>query len=172
VFGQNGFVAIAQGEITDPAQLIGKWPVAPVASAAHGDAQTASERQQGAAKGAAADTAQQARDAGKLAGGEANIDKGRNVAVAEFPAGHGMPELRLSLIHEMPDIWRFDIPDNVDGRTLHDSLLKHLNMLGDGSNWPSDVNEGYRMVAHHVLMALYNVDANAGASQHQGHVNQ
>ena len=153
VFGTGGFVAIAQGEIADPAQLVGKWPVAPLA----GEARQAAGRQ--TIIGAAADTAQQVSDAGKVAGGDANLDKGRNVAVARIPAGHGMPEVTASLIHELPDIWRFDIPDTVDGRKLHDNLAKHLNALGDGSNWPADVNDAYRMVAHHVLLAIYDADA-------------
>lgn len=156
VFGTSGYVAIAQGEITDPAKLIGHWPLAPVAPG-QGEAQSAAAHESGAGKSAPADTAQQIRDAGKAAGGKTNLDKGRNVAVARYPAGHNMPELTLSLIHEAPDIWRFDIPDNVDGRKLHDNLLQQLNALGDGSKWPTDVNDAYRMVAHHVLMALYDV---------------
>ncbi|HZK79611.1 MAG TPA: hypothetical protein VFC46_01055 [Humisphaera sp.] len=154
VFGTNGFVAIAQGEISDPAQLIGKWPVAPLTEA---DAKLAGAKIH-PGSGAPADTAQEVRDAGKLFGGETNMNKGRNVAVAEFPAGHGMPAIRASLIHELPDKWRFDIPDNVDGKMLKNNLLKQLDLLGDGSKWPADMTEGYRMVAHHMLMAIYNID--------------
>ncbi len=164
VFAANGFIAIAQGVITDPAQLIGKWPLAPVASA---QAQTAGARQP-AEKSAPADTAQQTRDAGKYFGGDVNLNKGRDVAVAMFPAGDGMPELTLSLIHELPDKWRFDIPDNVDGKMLHANLLNQLDMLGDGSKWPADENTAYRIVARRVLMAIYNVDANHESSHHDG----
>lgn len=157
VFGEAGYVAIAQGEIADPAQLVGKWPVAPLAA---GEARLAAEKEPGKQdkEGAPADTAQQVREAGKAAGGDVNLNKGRDVAVARFPAGHAMPALDLSLIHENPDVWRFDIPDNIDGRKLHDNLVKHLNLLGDGSNWPDDPKDAYRMVAHHVLLALYDVD--------------
>lgn len=151
IFGEGGHVAMLTGEVADPTQLVGKWPVAPVGP----EAMTAAGKEP--AKAAPADTAQQTRDAGKVGGGDVNLEKGRNVAIARFPASHGMPAIDSSLIHELPDIWRFDIPDNIDGQKLHDNLLAHLNQLGDGSHWPADIKEAYRIVGHHVLMALYDV---------------
>jgi hypothetical protein len=148
VFGGNGIV-LAQGEVADPNAVIGHWPVAPV---------PASAAQPAAAKVAPADTAQQAHDAHKLFGGNVNLEKGRDVALARFPASHGLSALDASLIHEKPDIWRFDIPDTVDGRKLYDNLVHHIDMMGDPKTWPDDVNEGYRMLAHHVLMAIYDVN--------------
>lgn len=148
VYGEGGFLQIAAGEVSDPAQLAGNWPVAAVAAA---ESRTAGERQP-------ADTAQQRRETEEVAGGDVNLEKGRNVAVVRFPASHGMPAIDASLIHELPDIWRFDLPDSVDGKRLHDNLLKHLNMLGDGSAWPADSKEAARMITHHVLLALYDID--------------
>jgi len=95
-------------------------------------------------------------NSGKTGGGDTNRDPGRNVAAAVIPASHGMPEIAVPLIHEMPDSWRIDLPDNVDGAKLHDSLLKHLTMVDEHKDqWPSDVNEAYRMVTHHVMAALF-----------------
>jgi hypothetical protein len=162
VFGTNGFVAITLGQIVDPNQLIGHWPLQAVAQ---NEARTASERQPAVA--APADTEQQRRDANKLAGGKTKLEKSRLVAIAIYPASHNLPALTLSMVHENIDSWRFDIPDNIDGKTLHDNLLKQLDMLSQNSSkWPSDVNDGYRMVAHHILMAMYDVEAPANG-QHQ-----
>jgi hypothetical protein len=156
VFGEKGFVAIAQGEINNPQQLVGNWPVKPQASGAA----MASGKQ-----AAAADTAEQRKDLDQAAGGDANLDKGRNVAVARYPAGHGLPAIDASLIHELPDIWRFDLPDNIDGQKLSSNLLTHLGHLGDPSQWPADVNEAYRAVGHHVLAALYDVQGDKQGKQ-------
>ena len=152
VFGDKGWVAIQQGEVADAAAIIGHWPVSPTAATA---AQTAA----GKTGAAAADTAQQSRDAGKTSGGATNLEKGRNIAVARYPASHGMPALDLSLIHENPDIWRFDIPDNIDGKKLFENLVHHLDAMGDPKTWPDNPNDAYRMVGHHILMAIYDVNA-------------
>jgi len=149
VFGANGIV-LAQGEVADAKAVIGHWPVAPL---------PVSAAQPAAGKTAApVDTAKQARDANKVGGGDTNLEKGRNVALARYPASHKMPAIDASLIHENPDIWRFDIPDTMDGRKLIDNILHHIDMMGDPQTWPADVNEGYRMVAHHMLMAIYDVN--------------
>ena len=142
------FVRILQGEVSDPKALVGNWPV------------QATDRMidRAVTAGSKVDIAKQAKDANKPFGGETNLEKGRNVALAYLPASHGAPALKLSLIHELPDVWRFDIPDNIDGQKLHDGLLNHLTWLDEHKDrWPGDVNEAYRMVGHHVLMAVYDV---------------
>src|SRR5439155_13783308 len=149
------------GEVSDPQALVGHWPV-PVTegyamAGGVGEAQTA---------GAKIDTAKQQADAKKTFGGQTNLEKGRNVALLYIPASHGAPDLKLSLIHEMPDIWRFDIPDNIDGQKLYDNLLTHLTWVDEHrEQWPGDVNDAYRLVAHHVAMALYDVPMKG----HAGH---
>lgn len=145
VFGTNNYVVVAQGEISDPQALIGHWPVAPNASAVVAGA-----------KKPAVNTAEQAEETAKAAGGDTNLNKGRNVAVARYPAGHGLPAVDASLIHELPDVWRFDLPDNVDGQKLTANLIAHLNQVG-AKGWPDDINEAYRIVAHRVLLAIYDV---------------
>ena len=160
VFGNafNGF-AIAQGEISNPA-LLSNWPVENkgAMNLKAGDTATV-KTTPGSDKGVAGDVK---REANKATGGDTNLNKGRNVAVVMFPQSHGMPELMVSMIHELPDAWKIDVPDTVDGQKLHDQLLKHLTMFGnDKDKWPADVNEASRMLSHHVLVAVYGVGHDA-----------
>jgi hypothetical protein len=98
-------------------------------------------------------------------GGDRNLDQGRNVAYVTVAASHILPELKVPLIHELPDMWKIDVPDSVTGQKLYDNLLKHLTMADEQKDqWPSDVNDAYRMVSHHVLMAILDVDENAHAA--------
>jgi hypothetical protein len=78
-----------------------------------------------------------------------------------------MPELKVPLIHELPDMWKIDVPDSVTGPMLYDNVLKHLTMANEMKDkWPADENDAYRAISHHVLMAIMNVDhdAKAGAT--------
>jgi len=82
-------------------------------------------------------------------------DPGRNIALITFPAGHGLPQLDVPFIHEMPDNWRIDVPDDLDGPRLRDNFMKHLTMVTDmKAQWPADENEAYAIVAHHVFTAI------------------
>jgi len=94
-----------------------------------------------------------------------NLDKGRNVAYVTVAASHGLPELKVPLIHELPDVWKIDVPDSVDGKKLYDNVLTHLTTANDMKDkWPSDVNDAYRMVSHHVLMGILDVNEKADAA--------
>jgi len=100
-----------------------------------------------------------------ITGGDRNLEKGRNVAYVTVAASHALPELKVPLIHELPDFWKIDVPDSVDGKKLYDNLLNHLTMVNEHKDqWPSDVNDAYRMVSHHVLMAVLDVNENAAAA--------
>jgi len=108
----------------------------------------------------------------KTGGGNTNREPGRNIATvkingfaqasAKVQPGQPMTakmeaakEMAIPMIHELPDSWKIDIPDNIDGQKLHDNLLKHLTMVDeDRANWPADKNEAYREVTRHVMMAL------------------
>jgi len=105
-----------------------------------------------------------------ITGGDRNLEKGRNVAYVTVAASHNLPELKVPLIHELPDVWKIDVPDGVDGAKLYDNLLKHLTMVNEHKDqWPNDVNDAYRMVSHHVLMGVLDVDENAaGAAARHG----
>jgi hypothetical protein len=107
-----------------------------------------------------------AADASKPAtGGDRNLEKGRNIAYVTVAASHSLPELKVPLIHELPDVWKIDVPDSVTGQKLYDNVLKHLTMANEHKDqWPSDINDAYRMVSHHVLMAVLDVDESAAGA--------
>jgi len=93
--------------------------------------------------------------ADKTAGGDVNREPGRKVAKFTFPASHNMPDVYVPLIHEFPAAWKIDVPDQLDARKLYDNLLTQLTMIDDHKDmWPTDVNDAYRLVSHHVLMAV------------------
>jgi hypothetical protein len=50
------------------------------------------------------------------------------------------------------------VPNNITGEKLKNNLAKHLTHVKDKAMWPSDKNDAAAMIAHHVLMAAYNVD--------------
>jgi hypothetical protein len=60
-----------------------------------------------------------------VTGGDRNLEKGRNIAYVTVAASHSLPELKVPLIHELPDVWKIDVPDSVTGQKLYDNLLKH-----------------------------------------------
>jgi hypothetical protein len=153
------FLKVSQGTVADPGQLVGKWPVMVLSEA---DAPMAGE------KGMMIDTSKQAMDKDKTFGGTTKLEKDRDVAVVTYPTAGMAPSLTVSMIKEVPDSWRFDIPDNVDGQKLHDNLLLQLNKLGDGSKWPADENEAYRAVTRHVLIAIYDINLKPGSAHHAG----
>jgi len=142
----QGFT-IAQGEISNPA-LLSNWPVDNPKATAGGQSKDAK--------------AEGRLDTNNRPGnrpGDRNLEKGRNVAVVYFPPSHHAPELNVSLIHELPDHWRVDVPDNIDGQMIYNQLLNHFTRMDEHKDqWPSDVNDAYRMVCHHVFMAIYNID--------------
>lgn len=143
-------VALLRGEIEDPKAVAAHWPVKPVAPrAGEGDAVEAGAAQQ-------AERNEKGNDDPNL---NSNIEKGRDVAIATIPASHGLPALRVSLIREANG-WRIDIPNNITGHQLRSNLAKHLTHVKDAAGeWPADKNEAAALVAHHVLMACYNIDA-------------
>jgi len=160
----KGFT-IVQGEIANPA-LLSNWPV-DNKSKAGASLQVGDTKVEGKASlnGANAPnaTATGARDETNKPGnkpGDRNLEKGRNVAIVTFPAGKDAPEVTASLIHELPDQWRFDIPDTIDSNKFYQNLLAHMTEFGEMKDqWPTDVNEASRMVTQHVLEALYDMPA-------------
>jgi len=100
------------------------------------------------------------QDANKVGGGETNRNPGRAIATVTIAASHGLPEVRVPMIHEFPDRWKIDVPDDVSAEQMHDNLLKHLTMLDEQKDqWPTDPKEAYRIASHHILAAIMNADA-------------
>jgi hypothetical protein len=141
VFGNPVIFTYAQGEIGKDAQLAGeKLP----------PAENVTKDNLGK------------KDAQGNTAADRNLDKGRNVAYVTVAESHGMPLLKVPLIHELPDLWKIDVPDGVTGQMLYDNLLKHLTTANDMKDkWPTDENDAYRAISHHVLMAIMNVDHDA-----------
>jgi len=146
----NEQFAILQGEVADPNVAMANWPVPATMQMA---AKPADERGTAVVAGAVQGDK-----------GDINLERGRNVALVRVPASHGLPALTLSLIHELPDQWRIDLPNNITGEQLKSNLLTHLTHVASMKDkWPADENEAYRAVSHHIFMALYNVDMPSGS---------
>jgi hypothetical protein len=151
------------GEVSDEATALANWPV-PATTDLMGQAREAA----GTITGNSNKTNQTGdvseKNQGNKAAENEKLDTGRNVAVMQFPASHGLPTLNISMIHQLPDNWRVDIPNDRTGEQIYQDLLTHLTYADEHKDqWPSDVNDGYRMFAHHVLMALYGVPMNEKA---------
>jgi len=57
------------------------------------------------------------------------------------------------------------LPDNQSAEQLQQSLAKHIDEISQMKDkWPSDKNEGYRMVAQHVFEAFYDTGSATGAT--------
>jgi hypothetical protein len=146
----DSFLTVLTGEVANPDQLVGKWPV---------DAGP-QLKNLGANNGKM--TPSDAEQAKKMFGGSVNLEKGRNVAIVVIPASHGMRGVTASMIHEATG-WRFDIPNNIDADLLHENLRGALTALSEKTDWPADFAEAQRAAAHSIIAALYNVDLNAKA---------
>jgi hypothetical protein len=139
------FLHILTGEVSDSAQLVGKWPV---------QASMVGAQPAGKVSPSDSDVTK-----GKMFGGDVNLEKGRNVGLAHFKASHGMPGITASMIHENLGGWHFDIPNNIDAQTLYNNLINNLSYLDSHKDQlPADVNDGYRMFSHAVVSSLYGVD--------------
>jgi len=149
-------VPVVRGEVQDPKQVASNWPLPAVTASAGGA--------EGDAVQAAASEEKTTNDKPDL---DSNIEKGRNVAIATIPASHGLPALNVSLIREAK-AYRIDAPNTLTGQRLNDNLVKHLTHVADNAaQWPTDRREAARMLTHHVLMAVYDVDVPAGQQKQQ-----
>jgi hypothetical protein len=142
VFGAP--LLIIPGEVTDSATALAHWPV----PATPDQAVAASGKERAVPAG---EVKKETKDQ--------KLEKGRHVTLVRFPAMAGRPELTISMIHHLPAFWRIDIPDDRGGEQIYNDLLAQLTYLADHSDkWPNDVNEAGRVVAYHVLAALYGVN--------------
>jgi hypothetical protein len=169
----DSFARIIQGEIGEARTAGGKET--PSAEPANVKGGTADELKKSGVN-------QPDPQSNKASGGDTNREAGRNVATVIIPgglkdmkikeavgqanqgnlgnaaqaaAGAMQNDLVVPFIHEMPDAWKIDVPDSIDGQRLYDNLLKHVTMFDeDRANWPADVNEAYRTASRHVLAAV------------------
>jgi hypothetical protein len=141
VFTANA-LHIQTGEVADPQLLIGKWPVDP--------------RTPGSAAGKVTQSdIDQAQN--RLMGGNVNLEKGRNVAIAHLMGSTRLNGANASLVHEAGG-WKFDVPNTLTAQRLYNNLVSNLAYLDQRKNeWPADVNEGYRDFARAVTASLYDI---------------
>ena len=151
----NQFAMIMQGEIGEGgARVAGeRVPGAPADPAAPGAPRDP------AAPGAPADPVGPDADRDRVAGGDTNRDPGRNVATVMIKESHGLPSAHVSMIHEMPDSWRIDVPDTVTAEQLRGNIENALTKLNEKqAEWPADVNEAYRHATHVIVLAVQGQD--------------
>jgi len=144
----SDFIHVMTGEVSDPQLLVGKWPVDPMGlSDMTGAGGTAGKITQ-----SDADIAKS-----KTFGGDVNLEKGRNVALAHLMGSHGMKGFTASLIHENLVGWKFDVPNTLTADQLYNNLVANLGYLDQHKDaWPNDVNQAYRDFTHAVAASLYN----------------
>ena len=167
VFG--GFAMISEGEIGDSARTAGERLSADGQRV--GDTASGTANVGGVAGEATVNTetgranvdvdnntgidAPRADTSGQTAADRNLNDPGRNIATVTIAASHGMPELKVPLIHEAGG-WKIDIPDHVDATKLRDNVQNALTKCGENKDkWPADANEAYRGVTHKVLLAIF-----------------
>lgn len=98
----------------------------------------------------------QARQAAGADDPDANRDEGRNVAGVMIAESHGLPQLTVNMIHEMPDSWKIDIPDAVTGQQLYTNLSKALDDLANNKDkWPQEQADAQRYITHNLMMAIH-----------------
>jgi len=142
------FIHIMTGEVTDPQLLVGKWPVDPV-SLSDMNAGTAGKVTQ-----SDADIAKS-----KTFGGDVNLEKGRNVAVAYVMGNHGLKGFTASLIHENLVGWKFDVPNTMTADQLYNNLVANLSYLDQHKEtWSTDVNQANREFTHAISASLFNIN--------------
>jgi hypothetical protein len=156
--GTFGNVTIMTSEVQNPDQLVGNWPIKQAT-----DVSVGTDGVKGEDKPQLAASKQDIKQTkNEMFGGDVNLEKGRDVAVVAIPSTMGLPAVNCSMIKEHLSGWHFDVPNNITGQQLHDSLVKHLTMIvHDESNWPTDVNSAYGLVGHHIIEAIYGIDGMA-----------
>jgi len=157
----NDFISIQTGEITDPKQLIGKWPVQASSKAGSSSGAMGTPGTPGGASGTI--TQQDVNQATNNAfGGDVNLDKGRNVAIAHLTKTQNFEPLTASMIHEAGG-WKFDVPNNLSAEELYNNLVKNLSYFEQHKDqWPADSTTACRELTHVVVASLYNVPLGEG----------
>ena len=141
----SDFITIQTGEVTDANLLVGKWPV---------DAGLMDNALEGAGKLTQSDADLTKK---KVFGGDVNLEKGRNVAIAHVYSSADFHGLNASLIHEAGG-WKFDVPNTLTADGLYDNVVKNLTTLAvEKDKWPADVNDGYRLFTRVITSSMYDV---------------
>ena len=96
---------------------------------------------------------------GTTSGDKAAVAASRNdrqTKTLHIAESHGMPAVDVPIISE-GGRWRINVPDDVDATALKKNLTKAVSMLNEKKDqWPPDMNDGYRAVAHAMALAVLN----------------
>ena len=157
---------IVQGVVTDPNVAAMNFPV----RARGQDAQLAGGREQANVNNAERKGEQRLeREGSQVEHVTAkDLQDSKNIATLHFPESHGLPGVTSSLIEEGTiGKWHFAVPKSMTAQQLHQALQNQLSYVGrDVNQWPANETDAYRMVAHRVLLALYNIDTPQGGEGH------
>lgn len=86
---------------------------------------------------------------------DANREPGRDIATITVPKQGDLDSIKVPLIWEFPGVYKIDLPDNVDGKKLYDSLYANLKAVRDGeAQWPANEQEAFRAVSHRVIRSV------------------
>lgn len=163
VFGEGGFAMIREGEIGEGARTAGERldSAAGQTDAAARDAANATPSDTGL------DTPR-VDTSGDTAADRNLNDPGRNVATVTIASSHGLPEVKVPMIHEAGG-WKLDIPDSVDAAKLRDGVKTAMSKVSSmKAEWPADANEAYRAVSHELLAAIFADSASGTSAQPAG----
>lgn len=138
---------IVQGVVTNPQVAATNFP-----APASREAQLASSKQQ------AREREGQAGQSEQVLSKELQDSKG--VALIRFPGGQNLPSVTASTIEEGHGSWYLALPLGTTSQQVHTQLQNELTYIGRSvDQWPADETAAYRLVAHRVISALYNVNA-------------
>ncbi len=141
-------IKVVSGEVTDSNLAMLNWPVKPD-GAMVGDMGMARPAAAGDGMDKAADMEDRQEDA--------NLEEGRDVALARI-SGEKDKHLTLSLINEAGG-WKLDLPNNIGGQQLLDSVTKCIDMANQNqAQWPDDAAKAKQALSHKLLMAIYGID--------------
>ena len=88
------------------------------------------------------------------------LQDSKGVALVRFPGGQMLPAVSASMIEEGRGSWYLALPLGTTSQQIHTQLQNELTYIGRSvDQWPADETAAYRVVAHRVIMALYNVNA-------------
>jgi len=136
---------VVQGEVSDPTLAANNWPAA--GSAALVTPSTSTEQQ-------ACNTKE--------------LTEGRAVAIIRLPAGDGLPEMYVSMIHQRLSGWYVVLPVDRTGEQIYNDLSAHLGYIAAHQDlWPAQPTQAYHMVARNVVAALYGVPSQSGTASAQ-----
>jgi hypothetical protein len=142
-------VAVIQGEVSDAALATASWP------GLRGSTTDLGDRAVPAAARDGDDAREREAERKEDVTEKANLEKGREVAIATFPAMGKTDALNVYLIGEAT-AWRIDIPNSITQDQLKANLVRHLTMVSDGfATWPANADEASALITHHVMMGLY-----------------